>query len=71
MVDSQGKHDISGSPGVVGGIRVSPDGKFLAFGEGFSGYTRLRICELGTRTCQEGPTYTEWIAGRETFWIKH
>jgi len=68
-----GKRELIRAPSVVGAIRVSPDGRFIAFGEdlfGDSRLTRLRICEIDSKNCADGPDYLEWIAGRETFWIE-
>ena len=58
---------------LVGAIRVSPDSAFIAFGIDHFGdlsSTQLRICELKTLDCVDGPKYWEWVAGRETFWIQ-
>jgi hypothetical protein len=64
------KRELIAAPTVVGAIRISPDGGFVAFGAGSSEYSHLRVCELDTKECVDGPAYTEWIAGRETFWIR-
>jgi Tol biopolymer transport system component len=66
------KRQLFSVPSVVGAIRVSPDSQFVAFGVDLSGdlsSTQLRICEVKTLTCVEGPKYSDWIAGRETFWM--
>jgi hypothetical protein len=66
------RRDLIRASRVVGGIRISPDGRFLAFGEdprGNMGITQLRICELDSLACVNGPEYGESIAGQETFWI--
>lgn len=73
LADREGKHELLRVSSVVGGVRVSPDGNFVAFGEGTGAagsYSRLRICDLRTHMCIDGPKGTEWIAGLETFWIK-
>ncbi len=73
MLDNgKSKLEVLSAPGVIGAIRVSPDGNFIAFGVGVErdGETQLRVCELRTKACVDGPRYSEWIAGRETFWIK-
>ncbi len=60
-------------PNVVGAIRVSPNSQFIAFGVDLFGdlsSTKLRVCELKAMTCEDGPRYADWIAGRETFWIQ-
>jgi hypothetical protein len=57
---------------VVGAIRVSPDSEFVAFGIDVYGdlsSSKLRICDLKTLECVDGPLYDDFIAGRETFWI--
>jgi hypothetical protein len=70
LSDRNGKHEVLRIPEVMGAIRVSPDGNFIAFGMESGGDTQLRICELKTQNCMDGPKYYDWIAGRETFWIK-
>jgi hypothetical protein len=60
-------------PNLVGAIRVSSDAQFVAFGVDLFGNlasTQLRICQLKTLGCIDGPKYSDWIAGKETFWIK-
>ena len=67
------KRELLPAPKLVGGIRVSPDGRFVAFGVdeyGDLSETHLRICELNLKACMDGPKYTEWIAGKETYWTK-
>jgi hypothetical protein len=71
--DGKAKHQLLRVPKIVGAIRVSPDGRFVAFGMDeirLSGMTQLRICELESRTCVDGPKYSDFVAGRETFWLK-
>jgi hypothetical protein len=66
------RHELIRASKIVGGIRVSPDGHFLAFGMdifGNLGITQLRICELDSQDCADGPKYEESIAGQGTFWI--
>jgi hypothetical protein len=58
-------------PKVVGAIRISPDGHLVAFGvERSTEVTQLKICILSSHICTTGPEYTDWIAGRETFWMR-
>jgi hypothetical protein len=64
------KRELIRAPTVVGAIRVSPDGGLAAFGTGSIEYSHLRVCELDAKACADGPGYDEWIAGRETFWLK-
>lgn len=66
------QRDLFVMPQVVGALRVSPDGLFVAFGTQIrSGEgTQLRVCEINSGACADGPTYSQWIAGRETFWIR-
>jgi hypothetical protein len=68
--DRKADRELLRIPEIVGAIRVSPDGNFVAFGVESGGDTQLRICELCTQNCVDGPKYYDWIAGRETFWIK-
>jgi hypothetical protein len=71
--DGNVKRELLRVPKVIGGVRVSPDGRFVAFGVDASapaGLTHLRICELNSGTCVQGPAYDEWLPGRETFWIR-
>ena len=71
--DGKARRALLSIPNVVGAIRISPDNQFLAFGVepfGNLGSTRLKICDLNTSVCIDGPMYSEWIAGRETFWIE-
>ena len=71
--DSKVKRNLFRVPDVVGGIRVSPDDRFVAFGVKADRHTMLshiEICELSSKVCVAGPEYDEWIPGRETFWIK-
>ena len=68
--DWKAERELLRIPEIVGAIRVSSDGNFVAFGVESGGDTQLRICELSTRNCVDGPKYYDWIAGRETFWIK-
>lgn len=71
--ESKTKHGLLSAPNLVGAIRVSPDSQFIAFGMDLFhnlSSTQLRICEVKTRVCIDGPKYSDWIAGRETFWIK-
>jgi hypothetical protein len=75
LIEGGGKlrRSILKVPEIRGGIRTIPDGKFVAFGmnvAGEPGITQLRICELTSRKCVDGPKYSEWVAGRETFWIQ-
>jgi hypothetical protein len=70
LSNSREKRELIRAPTVVGAIRISPDGGFAAFGVGSIEYSHLRICELDAIACVDGPEYTEWIAGRETFWLK-
>jgi len=73
LKDGQKRHELLNASDVVGAIRVSPDGQFIAFGVDLFhnlNLTRLTICDLKERTCMEGPKYSDWIAGRETYWIK-
>jgi hypothetical protein len=58
------------APTVLGAVRISPDGRFAAFGTGSIEYSHLRVCELDRSVCVDGPGYDEWIAGRETFWLR-
>jgi len=56
---------------VVGGIRLSPDARFIAFGidlYGNLGDTQLSICDVATPLCVRGPVYVDRIAGRATYW---
>jgi hypothetical protein len=58
---------------IVGAIRVSPNGEFVAFGEdpsGHLGLMHLRVCDLESKACVEGREYSERIPGRETYWLK-
>ena len=71
--DGQTKRQLLSVSNVVGAIRVSPEAQFIAFGVDLFGdlsLSQLRICEVKTLACVDGPKYTDWIAGRETFWIK-
>ena len=71
--DGSGSRELVPVPKVAGGVRVSPDGHFVAFGVSAAGdldYTRLRVCDLDSRSCVDGPKYVDWVAGRETFWIQ-
>jgi len=68
--DRKAEREVLRIPEIAGAIRVSPDGNFVAFGVESGGDTQLRICELSTQKCVDGPKYQDWIAGRETFWIK-
>lgn len=71
--DGKAKRKLLSSPNVVGAIRVSPGAQFLAFGIDLFGdlsSTELRICELKALACVDGPKYSDWIAGRETFWVR-
>jgi hypothetical protein len=71
--DGKAKRELLRIPNVVGAIRISPDAQFMAFGVDPSGNlasTELKICELKTLACTDGRTYTDWIAGQETFWLK-
>lgn len=73
LADGTTKHQLFSAPNVVGGIRLSPDAHFVAFGVDLSGdlsSSQLKVCELNTLACVDGPKYSDWIAGRETFWIK-
>ncbi len=61
---------------VVGGIRVSPDGRFFAFGQSMAAppmsefRSRLKICDFESLTCLDGPKYFEFTAGQATFWVE-
>jgi hypothetical protein len=71
--DGKVQRDLMRVRNVVGGVRVSPDGHFVAFGVDASGPAtsrHLEICELNAKACVAGPAYDEWIPGRETFWIR-
>ncbi len=71
--EGETKRDLWSVPNLVGAIRVSPDSHFIAFGIDLFGdlsSTQLRVCELKTRGCENGPKYADWIAARETFWIQ-
>jgi hypothetical protein len=70
--DGKSKRELFSAIHVVGAIRISPDANFIAFGVGAEqgGETQLRVCEMQSKACVNGPKYSEWIAGRETFWIK-
>jgi hypothetical protein len=70
--DGKSKREILHATHVIGAIRVSPDASFVAFGVGVEqdGETQLRVCDLRTKACVNGPRYVDWIAGRETFWIQ-
>ncbi len=71
--DGEKSHELLDVSNLVGAIRVSPDARFVAFGldpAGNLGLTQLRICELKTLACVNGPEYNDWIAARETYWIK-
>jgi hypothetical protein len=75
LISNKGKarRELLSISNVVGAIRISPDGQFMAFGVdplGNLASTELKICELKTLACVNGPTYTESIAGREAFWLK-
>jgi hypothetical protein len=70
MSDANGKHEVLPVENMVGGLRVSPAGGLVAFGVDSRGGSSLRICEIKTKTCLDGPVYVDWIAGRETFWIR-
>jgi hypothetical protein len=64
------KREVIRAPTVIGAIRISPDGRFAAFGTGSIEYSHLRVCELDRSMCVDGPGYDERIAGRETFWLR-
>ena len=70
--NGKSKREILSATHVIGAIRVSPDANFVAFGVGVErdGETQLRVCDLRTKACVNDPRYVDWIAGRETFWIK-
>jgi hypothetical protein len=73
LKDQKASRTLLSVRNVVGGIRVSPDAQFVAFGIDLSGdlsTSQLNVCELSTQSCVAGPKYTDFIAGRETFWIK-
>jgi hypothetical protein len=69
----ESRRELLSAPNVVGSIRVSPDSAFVAFGIDLFGdlsSTQLRICDLKTLACVDGPKYSDWIAARETFWVR-
>ena len=71
--DGQARRGLLRKAGVLGGIRPSPDAKFLAFGVQSDQHTtapHLDVCELASRRCVAGPKYDEWIPGRETYWMR-
>ena len=70
MNDAKGKHELLPVENVVGAIRVSPTGGLVAFGVESGGNSSLRICEIQTRICLDGPNYRDWIPGRETYWMR-
>ncbi|HVP00541.1 MAG TPA: hypothetical protein VMT15_20855 [Bryobacteraceae bacterium] len=75
LIENVGKerHRLFRLPEITGAIRASPDGGLIEFGTRSprkSSITQLRICELRSGDCVDGPKYSEWIAGREAFWIQ-
>lgn len=75
LIENVGKkgHRLFRLPELVGAIRASPDGELIIFGTRTpkeSSLTQLRVCELRSGDCVDGPKYSERIAGRETFWIQ-
>jgi hypothetical protein len=71
LSDGSVKHRLLPASNIVGAIRVSPNGEFVAFGEdpaGNLGETRLTVCHVQSKTCLVARKYSARIAGRETFW---
>jgi hypothetical protein len=74
LIRKSGKvtHQLLRASNVVGAIRISPDDRFVFFGVDLFGdlsNSQLTVCALDSRACTAGPQYTDWVAGRETFWL--
>lgn len=71
--DGRTSKDILPARNVMGGIRPSPGGDFIAFGTSSDEHKaapHLDVCEVASKTCVAGPNYDDWVPGRETYWVK-